>query len=364
MNTTQRFIKYFPEFYNISSTENFGKEVFTILKKIIKFKSGYIFYINPEKLVYSFNPEVTSTNLIKKGYIKEELKYKDTVFGILIIIKNSFTREEKQIFKSCASIIANITKDIEISNIIKTQTTALQNGYLEIKKANAKIKQSDEIKSKFLSHVSHELRTPINSILGFAELLGNEFVGKLNNNQKDYINDIKVSSVHLLEMINEILDMSKIEAGSITLNKKTFDIKMLSDEVINIIKPLIIKKNIKLYDNIKSFDVSADYQKLEQILFNLISNSIKFTPEHGEITIDTQKKEKHFIISVKDTGCGIAPKDHARIFKKFEQVNKFIANSTGLGLAITKELVKLHKGEITLISKPNQGATFIVTIPQ
>lgn len=332
-------LDFINKFFEIEPTE-----ILQTLKAVINFQSGYIYYSNPERLEYSFGK--------KDGRItiKENLKIKNTVFGEIVITGEEFSDEEKYIFKTCSVIIANMLKDKEIAEIMKLQTKALQDGYLEIKKA-------EDAKSKFISHISHELRTPLNSILGFSELV--ELAGTLNKKQKDYLNDIKISGLHLLEMINEILDMSKIEAGAMSLNLREFEIEQVIDETINIIKPLLKQKLTK---NIENYTIKADYQKIQQILFNLLSNAIKFTPDDGEIIISAKMTDMA-IISVKDTGIGIARNNHEKIFKKFEQVNSNTQNSTGLGLSITKELVKLHNGSISLNSRIGEGAEFTVALP-
>lgn len=183
--------------------------------------------------------------------------------------------------------------------------------------------------------------------------------GRLNEKQKDYLNDIKISSLHLLEMINEILDMSKIEAGAITLNPREFEIEQVINEVCNMIEPLLKQQLVK---NIENFTIKADYQKIQQILFNLLSNAIKFTPEGGKIIIETKLSDRA-IISIADNGIGIAPENQKKIFEKFEQVDNTVKNSTGLGLAITQELVKLHNGTISVESSINKGTKFTIALP-
>ena len=195
-------------------------------------------------------------------------------------------------------------------------------------------------------------------------MLSNEYIGKLNEKQKEYINDIKISGLHLLGMINEILDMSKIEAGAIKLTLREFEINQAINEVINIINPLLIKKNQTLETYIENFKIKADYQKIQQILFNLLSNAIKYTPENGTIKINAYKNNNSAIIEIEDNGIGIETKNHKKIFKKFEQVGEIQENSTGLGLSITKELIKLHKGKISLNSELNKGSKFLITLPQ
>lgn len=342
-------------------SKDFGNDIFNILKELIPLESGYIFFVNPEILKYSYNAETNTIQDIKSPYLKEDLMYKNTVFGQILITGENFSKENREVFKTCACIIANITKDREVSEIIKIQLKALQDGYLKIQRSNQKIIEEEKIKTKFLSNVSHELRTPLNSILGFSDLLSNEFVGSLNTKQKEYINDIKISGIKLLEMINEILDMSKIEANAQSLNISEFDIKNAIQEVINILHPLILKRDINLIINCDNFYIKADYQKFQQILFNLLSNAIKYTKD--KIEINAYVSNNNVLISVIDNGIGIYKKNQKKIFKKFEQAGNATGNSTGLGLAITKELVKLHKGEISVSSEHNKGARFTFSIP-
>ena len=206
------------------------------------------------------------------------------------------------------------------------------------------------------------MRTPLNSILGFADILTTQIYGNLNSKQEEYINDIKVSGTHLLGMINEILDMSKIEANAMKIVKSSFPISRALTEVCNILLPLAQKKNIHInaamaYD----FEVFADYQKIQQILYNLLSNAIKFTPKDGKIEIIQSENKKDYTLKIKDNGIGIDKKYHNKIFKKFVHINNESSHgqhSTGLGLTITKELVKLHNGKIILESELNKGTTF------
>ena len=177
--------------------------------------------------------------------------------------------------------------------VIKMQISALQQGCLDACQNTVKIKQADEIRTKFLSQITHELRTPLNSILGFSELLENEFAGKLNAKQKEYVNDIKISGINLLGMINEILDMSKIEAKAAKLNMQTFSVTTAINEVVNTIMPLIIKKNIKFTKFTEDIEINADYIKFQGIVLNLLGNAIKFTQENGEISIRAYKSGKN-----------------------------------------------------------------------
>ncbi len=361
MNKYKEFTKLITKISEINNGNE--SKIFDILKQIIDFKSGYIFFLNPERLIYSFNPKVKAIKEIKEQNLQENLKFKNSVFGVIIITGDNYSDADKEIFKAFASMTANIIKDAELTKVIKMQISALQQGCLDACQNTVKIKQADEIRTKFLSQITHELRTPLNSILGFSELLENEFAGKLNAKQKEYVNDIKISGINLLGMINEILDMSKIEAKAAKLNMQTFSVTTAINEVVNTIMPLIIKKNIKFTKFTEDIEINADYIKFQGIVLNLLGNAIKFTQENGEISIRAYKSGKNLLLSVKDNGAGIDKKFHKSIFNYFEQGENFSKNSTGLGLAITKEFVKMHKGKIDLKSELNKGTEFIITLP-
>ena len=363
MGKFEQVTELIQEFYRINAN-NFSDEIFRILKKIISFDSGYIVFSNSENIEYSFNPKISNISELNENNLKEDLFFKTTLLGQIIITGDKFLSDDKKIFKACAAVIANIIKDFEVSKVIKMQLNALQQGYIELKSNSQKLKEAEQVKTKFISHVSHELRTPINSILGYSDLLEQEFTGSLTDKQKEFVRDIKVSALHLLGMVNEILDVSKIEAGAMKLNLRKFEIIPCIQEVLNIIRPLLLQKNQTIITTLENFEVEADYNKIQQILFNLLSNAIKYTPDNGEISIKCQKGKQKIVFEIKDNGIGIARKDLKRIFNKFEQIGETQPNSTGLGLAITKELISIHRGQIRVKSKPNLGTIFIVSIPR
>lgn len=354
MNRFENAFDKINEFYTITPSENFKEDIFNVLKKIIEFDSGCIVFSNTKKPEYLYNASNFDLDSAKKIYLKEKLKFKNISYGEIIISAKTFKEEDKKIFKTCSTIISDLIKDYEMSNIAKAQIKELRQGYLKINKKDIK-------RTKFISHISHELRTPINSILGFSEILNEEFTGKLTDKQKEYVNDIKISALRLLEMVNEILDISKIEAKALKLNLQEFDTLPCIKEVINIINPLLIQKKLKFSTNIENFKIIADYQKFQQILLNLLSNAIKYTNEDGTIKLTCKRtKDKKTELCIEDNGIGIAKKDLKKIFKKYEQSGEIQNNSTGLGLAITKELVKLHKGKIFIESEIEKGSKFSV----
>lgn len=361
---------------------NAGEKVFGTLKKLVNFENGGIFYFNNEELnpIYLYNLENSEFKKDKIGGLKdfklsETLVVNDCPLGQLVVSSSqNFSDDEKTLFKTCGAIVSQIIKSLEVTDIMNMQVKALQDGIVEIngfnkviKEQNKKIIEADKVKTKFLSNVSHELRSPLNSIIGFSDILVSEIYGKLDEKQLEYIKDIQVAGIHLLGMVNEILDISKIESHTIKLNKTKFNLFLCVNEVLNILKPLYSEKNINIQNLIdENIEVFADYQKLQQIFFNLLSNAIKFTREEGEIKVFAKLSTKNIMISVADNGIGIAKENHKRIFKKFEQIASNeggSTNSTGLGLTITKELVKLHGGTITLESELNEGAEFKIKLP-
>lgn len=355
--------------------EILSEETFDKIKSVVKFDNSNIYMLSPEVLekIYPKEEELKISNILTKKLFKEEieqskeissqnhfityLKVKNIVYGLVVFEGKNFSKEEKAILKAITSILSYKIKDKELSEVFKSQVKLLS-------KAVNETKNAEQIKTEFIANVSHELRTPLNAIIGYADLLQNKKLGELNNKQLEFINNIQTSSLHLLEMINEILDISKIEANSTHLIKQSFNISMAIDEVLNTLYPLFKQKNIKLEKNVIDFEICADYLKIKQILFNLISNAIKFTKD--EIFITIQKDDVNAQISIKDNGVGIEKKNQKKIFKKFTQIKDYSIkkeSSTGLGLTITNEFVKMHNGKITLESELNKGANFTVKIP-
>jgi PAS domain S-box-containing protein len=242
---------------------------------------------------------------------------------------------------------------------------AASNQELELR--NREAERATRLKSKFLASMSHELRTPLNAIVGFSDLLADETPGELNDKQKRFVNHIKQGSAHLLQLINDILDLSKIEAGQLELRCEDFQLKDALPEVLSTIRPLAMIKNIQVQHKLKmDLSVHADRVRFKQVLYNLLSNAVKFTPKDGRIDIGCVEKGNEVCISVADTGIGIRAEDQAVVFEEFRQVdgNTDTANEgTGLGLAITKRLVEQQGGKISLESEPGKGSRFTFTLP-
>lgn len=357
----------------LEDTEFVLKEAFCNSKKVECKISNDCFdcIFDKDSDIYEFESKKTD-EFYKKYNLVVKLKIRESVFGfVLLSLNNKPDLYLKESFKTVVNVISYKIKDYELNEVFKMQLKALQdaisekeNAYEIIKKQHKKLKELDKAKSLFLANISHELRTPLNAIIGFSQALGSEIFGSMNDKQKEYVKDIQISGLHLLGMINEILDLSKFEAHAMKYSPAEIVSNQVIDEVVNILEPLYKNKNITVECNCNyKGKIFADYQKFQQILYNLLSNAIKFTPDGGKIEIFSDKSDKNYILKIKDNGIGIDKKYHNKIFKKYIHLNNIYTknqSSTGLGLTITKELVKLHKGKITLESEINKGTTFIL----
>lgn len=230
---------------------------------------------------------------------------------------------------------------------------------------------ANRAKSEFLSSMSHELRTPLNAIIGFSKLLLNPQVGPLTEDQSTYLHDVVNSAEHLLALINDILDLSRIEAGNLTLEASMLCLTDVLQASVSVIREKARVHNLKLTTEIAPEistlpPVVIDARKIKQILFNLLSNAAKFTPDGGSITLSAELDRESAIIRVRDTGTGIAPQDQERIFKEFEQVDSSYSRKqqgTGLGLALSRRLAEIHGGTLSVESTPGQGSVFTLHLP-
>jgi signal transduction histidine kinase len=237
----------------------------------------------------------------------------------------------------------------------------------ELGRLYSELEAASKHKSEFLANMSHELRTPLNAVIGFSDVLRDQMFGALNEKQMEYVNDIHTSGRHLLTLINDILDMSKIEAGRMDLQVSSFSLPEVLRNSVSLLRERATRQGIALSLDIDpNIDViEADERLVKQVLFNLLSNALNFTERGGHVDVAARERGDEVAISVRDDGVGIAPEDQARIFLEFEQAGRSTAQEgTGLGLALSRRFVELHGGRLTVDSAPGAGSTFTFTLPK
>lgn len=246
-----------------------------------------------------------------------------------------------------------------------TRALSEKNQQLELR--NQEVERANRLKSEFLASMSHELRTPLHTIIGFSQLLAEGTHGALNEKQQRFLDHVRQDSKHLLELINDILDLSKVEAGELELFPESFDFTAALEEVLSSLQTVAGAKEIHIENRaVAKSCIYAERVRFTEVLYNLLSNAIKFTPASGSVWVDAAIEDGFLHISVTDTGVGIPPNEHEAIFSKFYQIGsttKGVREGTGLGLAITKRLVELHGGKIWVESQPGEGSRFSFTIP-
>jgi signal transduction histidine kinase len=311
--------------------------------------------LNPEIAAY-FEAAENELDAIKATIIVP-LKIEGKLTGILLVGEklsgDIFDDEELEVLAVLANQVA-----------ISLENARL---YEELSETNAELMQASRLKSQFLASMSHELRTPLNSIIGFSKVLLNRFDGELTERQETYIRSVHNSGAHLLQLINGILDFSRIEAGKLEMLSEEIDLHELIDECIESSMPLARGKQMKVEKNmpLELPPLSGDRTKIKQILLNLLSNAIKFTGQ-GRVLVSVVPEPDAIRVSVADTGIGIREDDLTRLFEPFQQLDNPVVRSaggTGLGLAISKKFVELHGGRIWAESRENQGSTFHFTLP-
>ena len=293
--------------------------------------------------------------------------------GVRAILAVPMMREGQLI--GCLGVTRNQPGDfpaetIELLRTFATQSAlAIQNARLfhEIEDKSRQLEAASRHKSEFLANMSHELRTPLNAIIGFSEVLSERMFGDLNEKQEEYLKDIYASGQHLLSLINDILDLSKIEAGRMELEVAEFSLPAAIDNALILVRERASRRGITLGRAIddRVGMIRGDERKVKQVLLNLLSNALKFTPEGGRIDVRATVNDGMAEISVADTGVGIAPEDQEAIFEEFRQVGTADkkVEGTGLGLALSRKFIELHGGRIWVHSQPGKGSTFSFTLP-
>jgi len=260
--------------------------------------------------------------------------------------------------------IQAIVRDISERKLAETN---LEASYKKLENLAAELKRTSHAKSEFLASMSHELRTPLNAINGFSEILYDETFGPLNAKQKTYVNNVLTSGQQLLLLINQMLDTAKIESGKMTLELSNLPMKRILSDASTLMTDAISKKKIEMSLEIAEDlpDIQGDEMRIKEILYHLLSNAIKFTPEGGKIGLRAKKVDSEIEVVVWDTGIGIAPEYVGKLFESFSKIERTakISEGPGLGLSLTKKLVEMHGGKISLESGPNKGTQIRLTLP-
>jgi two-component system, sensor histidine kinase len=250
----------------------------------------------------------------------------------------------------------------------KEQAAELEAKNLELEEERRRVELQSRAKSDFLAGMSHELRTPLNAIIGFSELLTQGLAGPLNDKQCEFVEHVLASGRHLLTLVNDVLDLSKVEAGRLSLDREMVELGSIVEAVKGVIGGLSVKQGVELSVAVPEDlpQVSCDPVRIKQVLYNLMSNAIKFTPRGGRVALVASRTDTFIDIAVSDTGIGIAEKDLPRLFREFEQIKPTSGSKpegTGLGLALTRRLITMHGGSVEARSRLGEGSTFTVRLP-
>jgi signal transduction histidine kinase/DNA-binding response OmpR family regulator len=341
------------------STQNTDKVIYRITFIVVFVTAffiiiGFLFsYFFSNTITSPVSELVRATEKISEGDLSYEItpKTKDEI-GILTRSFNSMTKQLKHHMDELKKLTDGLDRKV------KERTK-------ELEEANVKLKEADKMKSEFLARMSHELRTPLNAILGFSGIMLSGVEGDINDTVKEDVKMIESSGKHLLGLINNILDLSKIEAGKMELHKEEISLKEVIDDVVSTAAALVGNKDVELRKEVGELpNIVADKVRIRQIFLNLISNALKFT-EHGHVTIKSILKGKKIILSVEDTGIGIGRESIGKVFDEFTQLAGATGETkgTGLGMAITKKFVEMHGGRIWVESELGVGSTFWIILP-
>jgi signal transduction histidine kinase len=264
----------------------------------------------------------------------------------------------------------NFSGDVDVPNRDELGSLASNVNRMndELGRLYRELETASRHKSEFLANMSHELRTPLNAVIGFSDVLSEQMFGELNEKQLEYIDDIRSSGRHLLALINDILDLSKVEAGRMELELSHFSLPQAIESGMTMVRERAARQGVELMVDVPLQDtvIEADERKIKQVLFNLLSNAVKFTPAGGEVAVKARVDSENVAISVRDSGVGIAKQDQERIFEAFQQAESGpdrAQEGTGLGLGLARRFVELHGGTITVESELGKGSTFTVRLP-
>jgi signal transduction histidine kinase len=323
-------------------------------------------------------PDSPFLEIVKEADVRSgvavPLKARDVVIGVLYVrsrAPHQFGAEDQQLLSALANQAALAIEQARLYEATKRHAEELEQRVEErtqaLQAANLQLEAASRHKSQFLANMSHELRTPLNAILGYTELILDEIYGEVPGTIREVLGRVDKSGRHLLGLINDVLDISKIEAGELSLSLNDYSMKEVVHTVFTSVESLAAEKKLGLKVTVAP-DLSpgrGDERRIAQVLLNLVGNAIKFT-EVGEVRIQAQASDGAFLVSVADTGSGIALDDQQKIFEEFQQIDNSITKTkggTGLGLAIAKRIIEMHGGRIWVESTPGQGSTFSFTVP-
>jgi signal transduction histidine kinase len=266
--------------------------------------------------------------------------------------------------RMAASLQASHT---QLERTVNERTRELQAALEQLAEKTRELEVASTHKSDFLANMSHELRTPLNAIIGFTQVLQQKLFGTVNDKQEEYLEDIHSSANHLLALINDVLDLSKVESGQVELERAPFVLRETLERGVVMVRERAVKNGVELAlaPEADVQLVEGDERRIRQVVFNLLSNAVKFTPRGGSVEVSSAHRNGEVLVSVADTGPGIAPEDQRRIFQEFQQTELGAEQreGTGLGLALSRKLVELHGGRIWVDSELGKGSTFTFTLP-
>jgi signal transduction histidine kinase/CheY-like chemotaxis protein len=343
--------------------------VFTALAIIM---AGALWFVLTRSIVAPIRAIEESAKKVGKGHFEQRVPViTEDELGSLAREFNSMADRVEEYYATLEKKVTQRTEELEKANVELVESKR------KIESTNVELTSANAMKNQFLANVSHELRTPMNSIIGFSDLLRERVYGDLTDKQIQYVDYIRTSGAHLLSLINNILELSRIEVGALTMEEGEFSLAEVLGETLGMVKPLAHKRGITVTSRRSPASpvIRADRVKFKQALMNVLSNAVKFNVEGGSVDVDWRITEepdgmgmkRYLVVSVKDTGMGIAEEDLGRIFHAFEQIDQSSTREhegTGLGLALAEKLIKLHGGAITVESKLGEGSTFFIKIPQ
>jgi signal transduction histidine kinase/HAMP domain-containing protein len=330
-------------------------------------------YARDTRITHEFDETIRREGIVSALVVPIQLRGK--TIGLLYVAnrrQTDFTLEGQEILVRLAGQAAIAIENAKLYEEVRRYAEVLEEQVAErtqeLQRANRQLEEASRHKSEFLASMSHELRTPLNAIIGFSEALKERMFGELSEKQAEYIEDIHSSGHHLLSLINDILDLSKVEAGHIVLDYGTFSLPAALEHALSFVRERATRRGLSLALSVEEAvgPIVGDERRIKQVILNLLSNAINFTPEGGTIEIGAVRRTDGVEVSVRDTGIGIPQKYHDSIFEEFRQAHgssEETTEGTGLGLTLAKRLVELHGGKIWVESEVGKGSTFTFSLP-